>query len=127
MMSTHSHYKHEAHDRDIPICPSCGAPATETRTRYGLRNQCDPCGFWSWDRYPLVGAETHEARKAAHAAFDALWKSGHMNRSEAYKQLAIALEIAPADCHIKLMDKTTALQVPKAALAIKFNKTLQER
>ncbi len=125
-MSAHSHYKHEAHDRSIPICPSCGSPATERETRYGLRNQCDPCGLWSWDRHPLVDAETHEARKAAHAAFDLLWKDGTMKRGQAYRRLAAVLEIDPADCHIKLMDKTTALRVPAAALVVRFNRAPEE-
>ena len=61
---------------------------------------------------------THEARKAAHAAFDALWKGHHMTRSEAYKQLALKMRMRRDECHIKLMDESTARKVPHAVMAI---------
>jgi hypothetical protein len=59
----------------------------------------------------LVDAETHEARKAAHAAFDALWKSGRVKRGQAYKMLAEEIGLSRADCHMKIMDATTARRV----------------
>jgi hypothetical protein len=93
----------------VLLCPECGLPPTQTQTRYGLRSEC--CGLWSWDSKPLVDAETHEARKAAHAAFDGLWKGGHMKRTDAYRWLSKALGIPGKECHIAMMDAVTARRV----------------
>lgn len=118
-MPRDNHYAAEAHSRDIPICPKCGNVAGEAVTQYGIRNQCDPCGLWSWDRYPLVDGETHHARKVAHAAFDHLWRGEGMKRGDAYKLLAAELGLDRRDCHIKLMDKETAARVPAAVERIR--------
>jgi len=99
-----------------PTCPRCGSRARAVDTRYGIRH--DHCGLWSWGGAPLVDAGTHEARKAAHAVFDALWKGHHMTRKEAYKQLALKMRMKRDDCHIKLMDERTARRVPHAVMAI---------
>ena len=95
-----------------PTCPRCGSRARAVETQYGIRH--DHCGLWSWGGAPLVSAGTHEARKAAHAAFDRIWKEGHMSRSEAYRQLAAQMKMKHKDCHIKLMDERTARRVPIA-------------
>lgn len=114
-----SHYKSQAHKRPIPICPKCGSVAKESDTTYGIRSTC--CDLWSWDRYPLADKETHDARKAAHEAFDKLWKGpGHiMRRDTAYKYLQHELWLSESECHMKLMDKDTALMVPDAVKRIK--------
>ena len=93
-----------------PICPSCGHYAYATDTRYGIRH--DHCGLWSWGGAPLVDEETHEARKAAHAAFDTLWKLHGFTRGEAYKLLAAEMGMTREQCHMKIMDKHTAWAVP---------------
>lgn len=84
-----------------PRCPICGKLATTTETRYGLRHSC--CGLWSWDRSPLQPKEVHEARIRAHDAFDRIWKSGLMTRTEAYKELSERTGIPKKRCHIKQM------------------------
>ena len=91
-------------------------PPKQKQTKYGLRSSC--CGLWSWDSKPLVNAATHEARIAAHAAFDPLWQSGRMKRREAYRWLAEAMEMSPKDCHISLMDEATARRVPEVVRAL---------
>ena len=93
-------------------CPKCGSEAVRRSTRFGWRNSC--CDLWSWDSAPLVDAATHEARKAAHAAFDSLWRSGTLKRGEAYRRLAEELGISRADCHMKIMDAETAWRVVAA-------------
>ena len=97
-------------DAPAPKCPSCGALAVKSDTRYGPR--FEHCGMYAWGHHPLASPDTHKARVAAHAAFDALWKSGRMTRSAAYAALASALQIDAKDCHMKLMDEATALRVP---------------
>ncbi len=97
-------------------CPKCGAKAHAETTRYGIRNR--HCDLWSWGDAPLVNRETHEARKAAHAAFDTLWKSGLMSRGEAYRCLQKKLKLTPDECHMKLMDAATAGLVPQAVMEI---------
>lgn len=55
--------------------------------------------------------DTRRARMAAHDAFDPLWKSKTLRRTEAYKRLASKLNIRAEDCHIGLFDIATCLRV----------------
>lgn len=112
-----NHYRKQARHRDTPHCPNCGGIARETVTTFGVRSQC--CGLWSWDRYPLVDAETHAARGRAHAAFDPLWRKGGMSRAAAYRALSRELGLTKDECHMKLMDKSTASRVPDACESIR--------
>lgn len=75
--------------------------------------QCVPCRAYvgthkdSPTNQPLgrlANAELRNAKKAAHAIFDPLWKEKTMSRSKAYAWLARALEIDPKDCHIGMFD-----------------------
>ncbi|ORE90235.1 hypothetical protein ATO13_23406 [Stappia sp. 22II-S9-Z10] len=100
-------------------CPKCGADAARFETRFGVRFDCQPCRLWAWHEGPLVDAETHLARRRAHAAFDVLWQVHGLTRSEAYRRLAAALGIQATVCHMKLMDKATAQQVPAAVESIR--------
>ena len=100
-------------------CPQCGTLARRQKTRYGTRNSCGPCGLWSWGDKPLVDAETHEARQAAHEAFDVLWKKEGMNRSEAYRLLAVKMKMPREACHMARMSKETARKVPAAVEKIR--------
>jgi len=99
-----------------PICPCCGRYAYATDTRYGVRH--DHCGLWSWGGAPLVDEETHGARRAAHAVFDMLWKIHGFSRGEAYKLLAAEMGMTREQCHIKLMDKHVAREVPAAVYRV---------
>ena len=115
-MSRGNHYAQAAQSKPLPICPKCGATAREAKTQYGLR--ASHCDLWSWDRHPLVDAETHRARNAAHKAFDALWRGAKLDRSKAYLLLADEMNLAPEQCHMKLMDADTARRVLVAVSAI---------
>ncbi|MBB5700642.1 hypothetical protein FHS76_000485 [Ochrobactrum daejeonense] len=99
------------------MCPICGQPALQTNTIWGMRNDC--CGLWSWGGKKLVDAATHEARKAAHAAFDPLWRSGTLSRSEAYRHLRQVRNISEKSCHMAMMSKEMAAKVPAAVDKIK--------
>lgn len=104
----------------IPHCPVCQRQAITIETKFGERCTCSfHRELWSWSRKPLVDKATHEARKIAHATFDAIWKEKLCSRSFAYKLLAEVLGIAPQDCHIALMDRAMAEQVPHAAETIR--------
>jgi hypothetical protein len=100
------------------ICPLCGNPASQAQTRYGLRSEC--CDLWSWDGKPLASAEMHEARMAAHVAFDPLWKSGKRSRAQAYNLLAEAMNMKPKDCHMATMSLEDLRRVPEAVKNITF-------
>ena len=52
----------------------------------------------------LANAELRKAKMAAHEAFDPLWRSGELSRSEAYAWLARTLGVSPANCHIGMFD-----------------------
>lgn len=73
--------------------------------------RCEPCdahvGCHRGTTRPLgrlANAELRRAKMAAHAAFDPLWKSGRMSRSEAYAWLADRLGIEADVCHIGMFD-----------------------
>lgn len=52
-----------------------------------------------------------QARMAAHAAFDPLWKSGRMTRNEAYKWLSRKMRLKPINCHMAMFDKSQCAAV----------------
>lgn len=93
----------------IILCPACLGPAKLSQGKFGLKAEC--CGLWSWKGKPLVDRETHAARIMAHDAFDAVWKNGHMQRSEAYERLATAMQMTRKECHISLMTADQAHRV----------------
>lgn len=90
-------------------CPRCGGAAPSQHTRWGLRHAC--CDLWSWKGKPLVDAATHQARQAAHAAFDILWRERGWDRGIAYAWLADQLGIPEARAHMRDMDAATANRV----------------
>lgn len=72
------------------------------------------CGCHGVTTRPLgfpCGADTRQARMAAHNIFDRIWKSGEMTRRGAYTWLADQLGIDPADCHIGMMSAERARRV----------------
>ena len=97
-------------------CPKCGGVPTRTQTRFGPRLDC--CDLWAWGDHPLADAATHEARKAAHEAFDPIWKGGTLSRGKAYKLLAEAMGLTRDECHMKLMIAEQAQRVPAIAKQI---------
>lgn len=60
---------------------------------------------------PLAKEDLRHARMAAHKAFDPVWQSGRMDRSEAYDWLAASLGIRRDCCHIGMMDLEQCLRV----------------
>ena len=102
------------------VCPKCKKWAQTMHTRFGSRNFC--CDLWSWGKgNPLVDATTHDARKAAHAAFDPLWKGSNalISRGRAYKELASRMGLTKYECHMKLMTAEQASNVPDMAADIR--------
>ena len=79
---------------------------------------CRPCHAWvgvhkgtSKALGRLANKELREAKKAAHATFDPLWKrkmkqgyKKHVARGKGYKWLSQQLSIDPKDCHIGMFD-----------------------
>ena len=48
----------------------------------------------------MANKQTRRLRHKAHDAFDPIWQSGLLSRTDAYNWLAERLNIEPADCHI---------------------------
>lgn len=72
--------------------------------------------------YPLgtlADQATKNARKAAHAAFDPIWKTKQMRREDAYQWLADQLDIEKWRCHISWFDISFCNQVVKLCLSRK--------
>lgn len=113
------------------ICPYCQqqteyvSSSVVYRGRdYGMIYLCRKCDAWvgchKGTTSPLgrvADAELREAKKAAHAAFDPIWRAKMTNqyskfraRNEAYAWLAQALGIPREDCHIGMMDVELCLR-----------------
>lgn len=88
-----------------------------TQTRYGGRWSCPALGCtvvaWEGQTSTPADQETRDARRAAHDAFDPLWRSGRMRRREAYARLAKFLGISKARCHIGMFGLDRCKQVLK--------------
>lgn len=123
--------KNEKSDR-VVRCPYCGNKAEYVQGRriYSGRGDwdskwffaCFPCGAWVGCHARnkkhnhngdeplgrLANAELRHMKKAAHSAFDKVWKAkrkGHMiKRNDAYAWLAEKLEIPVDECHIGMFD-----------------------
>jgi hypothetical protein len=67
----------------------------------------------------LANAELRAAKKRAHAAFDPLWKSGHMKRGSAYAWLSDTLGIDKKDAHIGMFDVERCNAVVEAVKAVR--------
>jgi len=69
----------------------------------------------------LADHRLRSARRAAHAAFDPLWRGGPMTRAAAYRALADSLGLPRGDCHIGGMDEAqcaAAVEFAAQALAV---------
>lgn len=98
-------------------CPYCGAVAEAVWGKSIFRNvpalwqrpfyRCAPCdahvgchaGTWV-PLGTLANAALREWRRAAHQAFDPLWRDRHMTRREAYAWLQAQLDLTQEACHI---------------------------
>lgn len=117
-------------------CPLCGAEAVLVDSRVIYRYQsfgfawvcknfplCDTyCGCHPGTNQPLGSLATaamRNARRAAHDAFDALWRKKMARdrvgksaaRALAYAWLARKLGIGVAECHISMFDKERCAEV----------------
>ena len=103
------------------VCPYCnGVPKLVTGAviyphRHDLHRKryysCEPCGAYvgchpdsNSPHGRLADKELRQAKKAAHAAFDPLWRGGKMSRSQAYSALAEHMKIPKSHTHIGMFD-----------------------
>lgn len=109
-------------------CPYCGQPSSYIDSiqiygiSYGMVYACLPCQAWvgvhkdepTKSKGRLANEEHRKAKKAAHDAFDALWKGGHIKkRSSAYWWLSKKLEIPKQFTHIGMFSIATCQKVIK--------------
>lgn len=99
-------------------CPYCGAPSVLTDSieiygvSYGMIYLCRPCdaycGTHKSDQTTALGRLANKElrfwKKQAHAAFDPLWKSGLMQRNDAYTWLSQKMETERDLTHIGMFD-----------------------
>jgi len=85
---------------------------------YGMIYLCRPCdayvGVHKGSDQPLgrlANAQLRHWKKAAHAAFDMLWKSRRMTRSKAYAWLSQKMNLPQARTHIGMFDVDKCKQV----------------
>ena len=105
----------------LEICPNCGSPVSLKNSEivYGK----DYGWIYLCDNYPtcnsfvgthrgtikplgtLANKELRELRKECHRLFDLRWKSGIMNRKQAYKLLQEIMNLSEKDAHIAMFNK----------------------
>lgn len=85
---------------------------------------CAPCGAFvgthadSPRHQPLgrlANAELRQAKSAAHAAFDPIWRDGVHTRDAAYTALAWGMQLAPEQAHIGMFSVDQCRQLTKIA------------
>lgn len=111
-----------------PLCPYCGDWSTLVTGKviyphrpdlyYKRFYLCAPCdayvGCHDHNKMPLgtlANATLRGLRKRAHATFDPIWKTGKMNRTQAYYWLADKMGLKSNDCHIAKFSEAQCRQV----------------
>lgn len=105
-------------------CPYCGAEVILRDATFIYHNSKskDWGNMWVCSNYPkcnsyvgchqgtslplgrLANERLRTLKMEAHKQFDPIWKSGLMNRKDAYKWLSSMLGISMEECHIGLFD-----------------------
>jgi hypothetical protein len=122
-------------NRENVVCPYCERPAGNVggRALYPYRHDLYEKRFWYCKRCQawvgchagsvkplgrLANAALRAAKQRAHAALDPLWKSGRMDRREAYSKLASRMKLSGTECHIGLFDEEQCERVVFIAKAL---------
>ncbi len=93
-------------------CPDCGDTMTLASERglvgYRCRTlECKGVHGCHPDGSPFgtpADRATRKARGLAHDAFDRIWKSGRMSRTDAYAWMSEKLSVDKGQCHIGMFD-----------------------
>ena len=99
------------------LCDYCGKPTRFVDDSivygrsFGMIYYCRECRAWvgvhrgtDQPLGRLADAELRKYKKAAHAAFDPIWRRGQTTRRAAYKWLAEQLGIPEQETHIGMFD-----------------------
>jgi hypothetical protein len=94
-------------------CADCGSQMILAETCFGVRYKCtqEGCGgtHGAHPNGSPVGVPadkfTRKARMRAHEAFDRVWESKTMSRSDAYTWLDLVMGQEPGKTHISMMSK----------------------
>lgn len=119
----------------IPTCPYCGTDAelvtgeqvygadATARVRSVYLWRCEPCdaqvGCRPGTRHALgtlANAPLRRMRRMAHEAFDPLWRTGAMDRSNAYRWLATKMSLPDNCAHIGRFDAEQCMKVIELCL-----------
>jgi hypothetical protein len=115
-----------------PVCPYCkrNAVLVTGKVIYPHRRDLHAKSFWNcFNCKAYVGCHPksdvplgrlsdiglRDWKSKAHAEFDPVWKEGWMTRSEAYRRLAIAMDIPLSKCHIGEFDADQCRLVVRVA------------
>lgn len=108
---------------NMPVCPECNSIAELKRRKLITGNNDDNEWVWVCKHYPkcdtyvgchpstfrplgtMAGYNLRQLRWRAHKSLDTSWRGGHMTRSEAYEELALALGVEEKDAHIGMLNK----------------------
>lgn len=105
-------------------CPYCGAEVVlkDANFIYHSKKSREWGSFWVCSNFPicnsyvgchkgttlplgrLANERLRTLKREAHKHFDPIWKSGLMNRKDAYKWLSSMLNVPMEECHIGMFD-----------------------
>lgn len=111
------------------ICWYCGTKTELKNTEYGYQYKCPQCGAYVGCHKGTKKAlgrvadkELRAAKMLAHKAFDVIWKTGYMSRSEAYKWLGEKLDLPKKYVHIGYFGIDTCTRVVYESQMFVFGK-----
>lgn len=120
------------------ICPYCKKPSILTDSSviygksYGMIYLCKPCDAYAGVHKGtvealgrLANAELRKLKKQAHAAFDPIWQTNLMTRSEAYKCLSRGLGTPIEYTHIGMFGEDTCRKVIELSQILINNQPLE--
>lgn len=109
--------KRKTHSPPVPLCPYCHSPARLVLAKDVLKK--DNMEYaWVCSKYPncdayvaahrnsgkpmgpLANSELRKLRFEAHEKFDQIWKTGIMDKEDAYRWLASSLSLKSKHAHI---------------------------
>lgn len=61
----------------------------------------------------MANAKTRALKRTAHEAFDPIWMSGVMTRTQAYKWLRLEIGLSTKNCHIGWMSDEILARLPE--------------
>lgn len=126
------------------LCPYCNHPSSivlgsflhplNQHVASKKFHYCERCQAWvgchGRSKRPLgriSDSLLRRSKQTAHAAFDPIWKSGHLSRTQAYEWLAQQMGLPVHRCHIGYFDVDQCRKVEAISDAYRKSNSISKR